>query len=215
MVVLSRPWANAAPIVHPLRLAPDARTAALTADDGLPAPAVERDATARADASTRSAADGVAMGIAPDQGAATAGSVLQLDAASAALAGRADQRPQPRRAHPCEGLDLIHHEPSSQRATGFPHQCGVNRRNSAARATRCAVRGRPWQRPCGYPGSAPGSTARQNAEADVGRASAVVDSGLAVRDPGLFLLLKLAEERHGVPQTSEADSCRAGDHEPP
>ena len=89
---------------------PDARAAALTADDGLATPAVERDAAAGADASGGPAADGGAVGLAPDQGATTAGSGLELDAALAALAGWDDQRPKLRRAHPRQGLEVIHHD---------------------------------------------------------------------------------------------------------
>ena len=90
----SRLWAEVAPIrSRPVRLAPDAGAAALAADDGLTTPAFERDAAARADAARWPAADGGAVGLAPDQGAATAGSGLQLDAAVAAMAGRDDQRP--------------------------------------------------------------------------------------------------------------------------
>jgi hypothetical protein len=42
--------------------------------------------------------------------------------------------------------------PSSHRATGFPHQYGVNGRNSAARVACGVVPGRPCQRPVGTPG---------------------------------------------------------------
>jgi hypothetical protein len=50
------------------------------------------------------------VGLAPDQGAATAGSGLQLDAALTAMAEWGDQRPQLRRAHPRQGLEVIHHD---------------------------------------------------------------------------------------------------------
>ncbi len=49
------------------------------------------------------------MDLAPDQGAATAGSGLEVDAALAAVAGWDDQRPQLRLAHPRQGLEVIHH----------------------------------------------------------------------------------------------------------
>ena len=82
----------------------------------LAAPAVERDAAASADAADGPAADGGAVGLAPDEGTATAGPGLELDAAVAALAGPGDQRPQPRRAHPRHGLEVIHpdHHPSGR-----------------------------------------------------------------------------------------------------
>ena len=51
-----------------VRLAPEAGATALAADAGLTAPAVERDAAARADASGGPAADGGAVGLAPDRG---------------------------------------------------------------------------------------------------------------------------------------------------
>lgn len=56
-------------------------------DDGLTAPAVERDTATGADASGGPATGGGAVKLAPDQGAATAGSGLQLDAAMAATGG--------------------------------------------------------------------------------------------------------------------------------
>jgi hypothetical protein len=96
-------------VLRRVRLAPDAGAAALAADDGLKPPTVERDAAASADAAARPATDGGAVGFAPDQGAATPRSVLQLDAARSAPAGWDDQRPQPRRAHPRHGLEVIHH----------------------------------------------------------------------------------------------------------
>jgi hypothetical protein len=96
---VSRPQPNVAPIgSRPVRLASEAGAAALAADDGLAAPAVDRDAAARADTSGGPATAGGAVDLAPDQGLATAGSVLQLDAARAAMAAWDDQRPQPRRA---------------------------------------------------------------------------------------------------------------------
>jgi hypothetical protein len=118
--VPSRLWAKVTPIrSRPVRLAPDAGAATLAADDGLAAPAVERDAAARADATGGSATDGGAVGLAPDQGAATAGSGFRLHAALAALAAWDDQRPQLRRAHPRPDLEVIHHDQHPIGRPGF------------------------------------------------------------------------------------------------
>jgi hypothetical protein len=44
------------------------------------------------------------------RGRPTAGSVLQLDATLAAVAGWGDERPELRRAHPGHGLKVSHHD---------------------------------------------------------------------------------------------------------
>lgn len=92
-----------------MRLAPDAGAAALAADGGLGTSSVERHAAAPADAAGGPATDRGAMDLAPDEGPTTAGSGLQLDAALAALAWWEDERPQLRRAHPRNGLEVVHH----------------------------------------------------------------------------------------------------------
>ncbi len=57
--------------------------------------------------------------LAPDQGTATAGSGLQLDAAPAALAAWGDQRLQLRGAHPRHGLEVSHHDQHPIGPPGF------------------------------------------------------------------------------------------------
>jgi hypothetical protein len=100
-------------------LAPDAGAASLAADDRVPTPAVEPDTAARADTSGGPATDGGAVGLAPDQRAATAGSGFQLHAAPAAVAVWDDQRPQLRRADPRPGLEVIHHDQHPSGRPGF------------------------------------------------------------------------------------------------
>lgn len=104
---------------RPERFVPNPRAASLAADDGLPAPALERDAAARADASGGPAAEGGAVGLAPDRGSARAGSGLQLDATVAAVPGRDDQRPQLPRSHPRNSLEVIHHDHHPIERPGF------------------------------------------------------------------------------------------------
>lgn len=108
-----------APRLGPLPLTPDTRAASLAADDGLPAPTIERGTAARANASARPAAGGAAVGLAPDRRATGAESVLQLDAALAAVTGRDDKRSQLRRGHPRHGHEVVHHDHHLIRRPGF------------------------------------------------------------------------------------------------
>ena len=111
MGALSRPWANVAPIrSRPVRLAPDARAAALAAPHRLTAPAVERSAAGLAHAADGTTTGRRAMGLAPDHGLARAGSGLELDATRSAVAGWDRECPQLRRALPRQGLEVIHHD---------------------------------------------------------------------------------------------------------
>jgi hypothetical protein len=83
------------------------------------AAAVERDAAASAESPGWPAADGGAVGLAPDQEPARAGSGFELDAAVAAVTRRGDQRPQPLRAYPRPGLEVIHHDQHPIGRPGF------------------------------------------------------------------------------------------------
>ena len=89
-VALWRLWTNVAPIrSRPVRLAPDTRAAELAADDGLAAPAIERDAAAGADPTQWRRPSRMASP-APDTRPAGAGHRRQFDAAAPA-AIRADE----------------------------------------------------------------------------------------------------------------------------
>ncbi len=174
----SRPWANVAPIrSRPVRLAPDAGAASLAADDGLAAPAVERDAAARADASGGPAAEGAAEALRWISHQSGDGHDRDGPPARRRTRGRGGVgRPAPAAA-PCpSGPRPRGHPspPSSHRATGFPHQCDQNGKLGRACNTLRGPRA-PMSAPCGYPGSAPGPTPGQR------RRQATVRLNLLVR----------------------------------